>query len=45
MADQAQKAWSGMDIALHAAMSKIKRSSSGHLPTSLGLTRVREHRV
>ncbi len=36
MADQAQKAWSGMDIALRTAMSEIKRSSSGHLPTSLG---------
>ena len=38
MVDQARKAWSGMDIALHAAMNKIKRSSSGPLPASLGLS-------
>jgi len=38
MVDQAQKAWPGMDIALHAAMSKIKRSSSGPLPASLGIS-------
>ncbi len=37
MADQAQKVWSGMDIALHTAMSKIKQSSSRHQPASLGL--------
>ena len=35
--DQARKAWSGMDSALHTAMSEVKRSSSGHLPASLGL--------
>ncbi len=37
IANQAQKAWPGMDIALRTAMSKIKRSSSGLLPASLGL--------
>lgn len=37
MEDQAQKAWSGMDIALRTAMSELERSSSGHLPASLGL--------
>jgi len=37
IADQAQKAWSGMDIALPTAMSELKQSSSGPLPTSLGL--------
>ena len=38
IADQAQKAWSGMDIALRTAMSKIKLPSSGPMPTSLGLS-------
>ena len=37
MVDQAQKAWSGMDVALRMAMSDLERSSSGHLPTSLGV--------
>lgn len=37
MADQAQKAWSGMDFALRTAMRELKRSSSGPLPASLGL--------
>ena len=37
IADQAQKAWSVMDIALRTAMSELKQSSSGPLPTSLGL--------
>lgn len=37
IADQAQKAWSGMDIVLRTAMSELKRSSRRHLPTSLGL--------
>ena len=37
IADQAQKAWSGMDIALHTAMSKIKYPSRGPLPSSLGI--------
>ena len=37
MVDQAEKTWSGMDIALRTAMSEIKQPSSGYLPTSLGL--------
>ena len=37
MADQAQKAWSGMDIALRTAMSELKRSIRGPVPSSLGL--------
>ena len=37
MTDQACKAWSGMDIALRTAMSELKRSSRGHLPSSLGI--------
>lgn len=37
IANQAQKAWQGMDIALRTAMSNIKHSSSGPLPPSLGL--------
>ncbi|MEM9737896.1 MAG: zinc ribbon domain-containing protein, partial [Bacteroidota bacterium] len=39
LADQAQKAWSGMDIALRTAMEALKQSISGHQPTSLGLSR------
>jgi len=42
IADQAQKAWSGMDIALCMAMEKVKQSISGHQPASLGLSRVRD---
>ena len=38
MADQAEAAWSGMDIALRTAMSEVKRSSRGLLPSSLGLS-------
>lgn len=38
MVDQAQKAWSGMDIALRTAMGQIKQTSSGLLPASLGLS-------
>jgi len=38
VAYQAQKAWSGMDIALRAAMEETKRSSSGPLPASLGIS-------
>ncbi len=45
IADQAQKAWSGMDIALHTAMRKLKQSISEHQPTSLGLSRVVDCRV
>ena len=37
MADRAQKAWSGMDIALRTAMSELKQASSGLMPASLGL--------
>ena len=37
MADQACKAWSGMDIALHTATSELKRSIRGPVPSSLGL--------
>jgi len=37
MADQAEKAWSGMDIALCTAMRQIKRTSRGPLPSSLGI--------
>ena len=37
MVDQAQKTWSGMDIALHTAMRRIKHTSSRPLPASLGL--------
>ena len=37
MADQAQKAWSGMGIALRTAMSELKRSIRGPVPSSLGL--------
>jgi len=37
IADQAHKAWSGMDIVLRTAMSELKRSSRRHLPSSLGL--------
>ena len=36
-ADQAQKAWAGMDIALRTATRELKQSSSGPLPASLGL--------
>jgi len=38
MVDQAQEAWSGMDIALCAAMSNIKHASSRPLPASLGIS-------
>ena len=37
IADQAQKAWSGMDIVLRTAMSELKRSIRGPVPSSLGL--------
>ncbi len=37
MADQAQKAWSGMDIALRTAMSDLKQSIRGPMPSSLGI--------
>lgn len=37
MADQAKKAWSGMDIALNAAMEELKHSNSRAMPASLGL--------
>jgi len=37
MADQAQKAWPGMDSALRTAMSELKQASSGPTPASLGL--------
>lgn len=43
--DQAKKAWSGMDIALHTAMSKIKHASSRPLPASLGLQKLGSERV
>ena len=36
MADQAKKSWSGMDIALRTAMSKLKHSISKPLPASIG---------
>ncbi|MEM7361471.1 MAG: zinc ribbon domain-containing protein [Bacteroidota bacterium] len=35
--DQAHKAWSGMDIVLRTAMSELKRSIRGPVPSSLGL--------
>ena len=38
MADQAQEAWSGMDIALRTAMNQIKQPTSGPMPASLGLS-------
>jgi hypothetical protein len=37
IADRAQKAWSGMDIVLRTAMSELKRSIRGPVPSSLGL--------
>lgn len=37
MADQASKAWSGMDIALRTAMDCVQLPMSGRLPASLGL--------
>ncbi len=37
MEDQAQKAWSGMDIALRTSMSELKRSMRGPVPSSLGI--------
>jgi hypothetical protein len=37
IADQAQKAWSGMDVVLRTAMSELKRSIRGPVPSSLGL--------
>ena len=37
IADQAQKAWSGMDIVLRTAMSELKHSIRGPVPSSLGL--------
>ena len=37
MVDQAQKAWSGMDIVLRTTMSELKRSTRGSVPSSLGL--------
>ena len=38
MADHARKAWSGMDFALRTAMSELKQSIRGPVPSSLGLT-------
>lgn len=38
MADQAQVAWSGMDIALRTAMNQIKQPTSRPMPASLGLS-------
>ncbi len=38
MADQAQVAWSGMDIALRTAMRQVKQPMSGPMPASLGLS-------
>ena len=38
MADEAQQAWSGMDIALRTAMRQIKQPISGPMPASLGLS-------
>ena len=38
MADEAQTAWSGMDIALRTAMGQIKQPISGPMPASLGLS-------
>lgn len=38
MADQAQVAWSGMDIALRTAMRQVKQPMSGPVPASLGLS-------
>jgi hypothetical protein len=37
MVDQAQEAWSGMDIVLRTTMSELKRSIRGSVPSSLGL--------
>ena len=37
IASQAQAAWQGIDIALSAAMSTLKGSSSRAMPASLGL--------
>jgi transposase len=37
MADQAQAAWSGMDIALRTAMKQIKQPIGGPMPASLGM--------
>ena len=37
MADEAQAAWSGMDIALRTAMNQIKQPTSGPMPASLGI--------
>jgi putative transposase len=37
IADQAQKAWSGMDIALRTAVSRLKQTSSRAWPSSLGI--------
>lgn len=37
MADEAQAAWSGMDIALRTAMRQIKQPISGPMPASLGM--------
>lgn len=45
MVSQAQKAWEGMDIALHTAMSKLKHASSRHQPASLGLQKLGPERV
>ena len=44
-ASQAQKAWEGMDIVLRTAVECIKHASSGPLPASLGISRVRACRV
>ena len=37
IAAQAKKAWVGLEAILHTAMSKLKHSIRGHLPSSLGL--------
>ena len=38
MVDQANKSWSGMDIALHAAIELLKQTIRGPVPSSLGLS-------
>ena len=38
MTDQAQAAWSGVDIALRTAMGQVKRPISGPVPASLGIS-------
>ena len=38
MAEKAQKAWTGMDIALRTVMSNLKQTIGGPLPASLGIS-------